>query len=53
MTNEYQEFDRLVTSVLKVPHKDIKAKLAKEKQAKKRKKSKKSAALDRASSERA
>ena len=41
---EYDNFEKLTSMVLKVPHSEIKAKLEAEKQAKKRKKSKKSSA---------
>jgi hypothetical protein len=42
--SEYDNFDRTVGELLKVPHSEIKAKLDEEKRAKKRKKSKKSSA---------
>jgi hypothetical protein len=41
---EYENFERTMTELLKVPHSEIKAKLDAEKLAKKRKKSKKSSA---------
>ena len=42
--SEYGRFERMVDSLLKVSHKDLKKKLAAEETAKKRKKSKKSSA---------
>ncbi len=42
--NEYENFDRTMRDLLKVPHAEVKNKLDAEKQAKKRKKSKKSSA---------
>jgi len=42
--NEFENFDRLMREVLKVPHAEIAAKLKVEKTAKKRKKAKKSSA---------
>lgn len=45
--NEFENFDRMVRDVLKVPHTDIKAKLDAEKAAKKRKKPKKSSSASR------
>lgn len=50
---EYENFDRIMCEVLKVPHSEIKAKLDEEKRAKKRKKSKKSSASGRVASDRA
>jgi hypothetical protein len=44
MSKEFEKFDNLTASLLKVPHAQIKAELEAEKQAKKRKKSKKSSA---------
>ena len=41
---QYEQFDDTVKSLLRVPHKEIKAKLDAEKAAKKRKKSRKSSA---------
>ncbi len=41
---EYSNFEKLASTVLRVPHSEIKAKLEEEKAAKKRKKSKKSSA---------
>jgi hypothetical protein len=41
---EYDNFEKNVSALLKVPHAEIKAKLEEEKAAKKRKKSKKSSA---------
>jgi hypothetical protein len=41
---EYENFERTVTELLKVPHSEIKAKLDAEKAAKKRKKARKSSA---------
>jgi hypothetical protein len=41
---EYQDFDQMMTGLLRVPHSEIKEKLEQEKQAKKRKKSKDSSA---------
>jgi hypothetical protein len=49
---QYENFDRAVTELLKVPHAQIKTKLDAEKSAKKRKKSKKSSALGREASDR-
>jgi hypothetical protein len=48
MTKEFDNFDRTMRNLLKVPHAEIKAKLEAEKKAKKRKKSKASSALARA-----
>jgi hypothetical protein len=45
---EFENFDRTMRSLLKVPHSEIKAKLEAEKKAKKRKKSKVSSASARA-----
>ena len=45
----YENFDRIVRDLLKVPHAEIKSKLDAEKQAKKRKKSRKSSASREAS----
>jgi hypothetical protein len=45
--SQYDNFDRTVRDLLKVPHAEIKAKLEEEKAAKKRKKSKKSSASGR------
>ena len=42
--NEFDNFDRTMRELIKVPHSEIKAKLDAEKSAKKRKKSKKSSA---------
>lgn len=47
-TTEFDNFDRAMRELLKVPHSEIKAKLGEEKAAKKRKKSKKSSASGRA-----
>jgi len=44
ITSEYDNFDRAMTELLKVPHDKLKAKLDAEKRAKKRKKSRKSSA---------
>jgi hypothetical protein len=44
---EYENFEKLASTVLKVPHTEVKAKLDEEKQAKKRKKSRKSSASGR------
>jgi hypothetical protein len=41
---QYKRFEKMVTTLLKVPHSEIKEKLEAEKAAKKRKKSKKSSA---------
>jgi len=50
MNVEYQNFDRTMTELMKVPHSEIKAKLEAEKRAKQRKKRKpKTPASDRAS----
>jgi len=38
--NQYENFERAMTELLKVPHSEIKAKLDAEKEAKKQKKSK-------------
>jgi hypothetical protein len=46
--SEFDNFDRTMRGLLRVPHSEIKAKLDAEKKAKKRKKSKKSSASDRA-----
>ena len=43
-SDEYGRFERMVDSLLKVSHKDLKKKLATEETAKRRKKSKKSSA---------
>jgi len=43
-SKEYENFERTMTELLKVPHSVIKAKLDAEKAAKKRKKSRKSSA---------
>jgi hypothetical protein len=43
-SKEYENFERTMTELLKVPHSAIKAKLDAEKAAKKRKKSRKSSA---------
>lgn len=43
-SDEFENFDRALTAVLKVPHSEIKVKLEAEKRNKKRKKSKKSSA---------
>lgn len=43
-SHEYGRFERMVDSLLKVPHKDLKKKLAAEKTAKKRKKARKPSA---------
>ena len=43
-TNAYDNFERTVRELIKVPHSEIKAKLEEEKAAKKRKKSRKSSA---------
>ena len=43
-TNEYDKFTNFMTELVKVPHREIKAKLEAEKASKKRKKSKKSSA---------
>ena len=51
--SEFDNFDRTMRDVLKVPHAEIKAKLDEEKAAKKRKKAKKSSALGRDSGDRA
>jgi hypothetical protein len=40
-TNEFDNFDRTMRELMKVPHSEIKAKLDEEKKAKKRKKTKK------------
>lgn len=42
--NEFENFDRTMRELIKVPHGELKAKLDAEKKAKKRKKSKKSSA---------
>lgn len=42
--NQYENFERTMTELLKVPHSEIKAKLDAEKAAKKRKEPKKSSA---------
>ncbi len=42
--NEFENFDRTMRELVKVPHSEIKAKLDAEKRAKKRKKSRKSSA---------
>jgi hypothetical protein len=44
-SKEYENFERTMTELLKVPHSEIKAKLDAEKAAKKRKKFKKSSAF--------
>jgi len=44
---EYQRFEQLVSTVLSVPHSEIKPKLDAEKLAKKRQKAKKSSAVAR------
>jgi hypothetical protein len=44
MNKEFQQFDKTLRELLKVPHSEIKVKLDAEKAAKKRKKSKKSSA---------
>jgi hypothetical protein len=41
---EFENFDKAITQILKVPHSEIKAKLDEEKEAKKRKKIKKPSA---------
>jgi hypothetical protein len=43
-STEYDNFERTVEELLKIPHSEIKAKLDAEKQAKKRKKAKKPSA---------
>ncbi len=43
-SSEYENFDRAMRGLMKVPHGEIKAKLDAEKKAKKRKKSRKSSA---------
>lgn len=43
-SKEYENFERTMTELLKVPHSEIKAKLDAEKAAKKRKKARKSSA---------
>jgi hypothetical protein len=43
-SSEYDNFDKLASSVLKVPHNEVKDKMEKEQEAKKRKKSKQSSA---------
>lgn len=43
--SEYENFDRMVTGLLKVPHSEVKEKLQQEKDEKKRKKSKSSSAF--------
>lgn len=43
---EYENFDRTMREIIKVPHSEIKAKLDAEKAAKKRKKSKSSASRE-------
>jgi hypothetical protein len=43
-TDEYQNFDRTMRQLMKVPHSEIKAKLDEEKAAKKRKKVRRSSA---------
>jgi hypothetical protein len=48
MSKEFNKFDNLTTSLLKVPHAQIKAALEAEKKAKRRKKSKTSSASGRA-----
>jgi len=40
-TSEFEKFDRMMQSLVKVPHSKVKAKLDAERQAKKRKKGKK------------
>jgi hypothetical protein len=47
--SQYDNFERAMGELLKVPHSEIKARLDAEKQAKKRKKSKKSSASREAS----
>jgi hypothetical protein len=42
--SEYENFDRTMRELIKVPHEEIKAKLNEEKKARKRKKSRKSSA---------
>ncbi|HZP34521.1 MAG TPA: hypothetical protein VFB23_14280 [Candidatus Acidoferrales bacterium] len=44
MSKEFDNFDRTMRELLKVPHSEIKTKLDAEKRAKKRKKSRKSSA---------
>jgi hypothetical protein len=43
-TSEFDNFDRIMRELVKVPHSEIKSKLDAEKRAKKRKKSRKSSA---------
>jgi hypothetical protein len=47
MAKAFENFDRTMRELLKVPHSEIKAKLEAEKKAKKRKKAKQSSASDR------
>ena len=49
-TSEFENFDRAMREILKVPHGEIKTKLDEEKAAKERKKSKKSSASREAES---
>ena len=49
--SEYDNFDRTMQKLIKVPHSAIKAKLDEEKRAKQKRKPKKTSAADRASGE--
>jgi len=46
--SEFDNFDRTMHEIIKVPHGELKAKLEMEKKVKKRKKTKKSSSSDRA-----